>query len=147
MCYFILPLTSIKFIICSKFLLPDYKGKRLRYLTQVSEFRGSDTVCDWLYMASIYRSITCRTEKEYVRKERKLIYQSLYSITADESSLWILSGCSTCMHTHTTIVPPSVSDVDRYVTIRKLLDSIFNILPIYYAAGNFKHIYTGLSLL
>jgi hypothetical protein len=61
--------------------------------------------------------------------------------------LWTLSGCSASLHIHTVGVSPSVRDVDRYVIIIELLDSIFDALPILYADGKFKYIYTGLFLI
>jgi hypothetical protein len=41
----------------------------------------------------------------------------------------------------------SVSDVERYVIIRKLLDSLFDIFRYSCASGKFKHTYTGLFFL
>jgi hypothetical protein len=37
----------------------------------------------------------------------------------------------------------SVNDVDRYVIIRKLLDSILNVLQYTHAGGKFRHVYTA----
>lgn len=44
----------------------------------------------------------------------------------------------------TRLPPLSVSDVDGYIIVRKLLDSIFAIFPLFIRRWEFQRIYTGI---